>query len=52
MNLLTNLNREGTTIVMVIHSLHDSEFTHRVVNLFDGMIITEEQKREMGEMLL
>jgi putative ABC transport system ATP-binding protein len=52
MNLLTELNREGTTIVMVTHSLHDSEFAHRVVNLFDGQIITEEVKKELGEMLL
>ena len=52
MNLLTELNREGTTIVMVTHSLHDSEFAHRVVNLFDGQIITEEVKKQMGEMLL
>jgi putative ABC transport system ATP-binding protein len=48
MNLLT----EGTTIVMVTHSLHDSEFAHRVVNLFDGQIITEEVKQQMGEVLL
>ncbi|PWE00857.1 ABC transporter ATP-binding protein [Marinilabilia rubra] len=52
MNLLTELNREGTTIVMVTHSLHDSEFAHRVVNLFDGQIITEEVKKELGEMIL
>ncbi len=52
MNLLTELNREGTTIVMVTHSLHDSEFAHRVVNLFDGQILTEEVKKEVGEMLL
>ncbi len=52
MNLLTELNREGTTIVMVTHSLHDSEFAHRVVNLFDGQIITEEVKNKMGEVLL
>ncbi len=52
MNLLTELNREGTTIVMVTHSLHDSEFAHRVVNLFDGQIITEEVKKQMGEVLL
>ena len=52
MNLLTELNREGTTIVMVTHSLHDSAFAHRVVNLFDGQIITEEYKKEMGEMLV
>jgi len=52
MNLLTELNREGTTIVMVTHSLYDSEFAHRVVNLFDGQVITEEVKKELGEMLL
>lgn len=52
MNLLTELNREGTTIVMVTHSMHDSEFAHRVVNLFDGQIITEEVKKEMSEILL
>ncbi|MGE4586316.1 MAG: ABC transporter ATP-binding protein [Mangrovibacterium sp.] len=52
MNLLTELNREGTTIVMVTHSLHDSEFAHRVVNLFDGQIITEELKKQIGEVLL
>lgn len=52
MNLLTELNREGTTIVMVTHSMHDSEFAHRVVNLFDGQVITEEVKKQMGEMLV
>ncbi len=52
MNLLTELNREGTTIVMVTHSLHDSEFAHRVINLFDGQVITEELKKEMGEVLI
>lgn len=41
MNLLTELNREGTTIVMVTHSMHDADFAHRIVNLFDGQIITE-----------
>jgi len=50
MNLLTELNREGTTIVMVTHSLHDSGFSHRVINLFDGQIITEEVKMQMSEL--
>jgi putative ABC transport system ATP-binding protein len=45
MKLLTSLNSEGTTIVMVTHSLHDSEYAHRVVNLFDGHIVTENIKR-------
>jgi putative ABC transport system ATP-binding protein len=52
MNLLTELNREGTTIVMVTHSLHDSEFAHRVVNLFDGQIITEELRNQMEGVLI
>jgi putative ABC transport system ATP-binding protein len=52
MNLLTELNREGTTIVMVTHSLHDSDFAHRVINLFDGKVITEQVKKEMGEILV
>lgn len=44
MNLLTELNREGTTIVMVTHSLRDAGFAHRTINLFDGQIISEERK--------
>ncbi len=52
MNLLTELNKEGTTIVMVTHSLHDSEFAHRVVNLFDGAVLTEEVKKQLGEVLV
>jgi len=52
MNLLTELNREGTTIVMVTHSMHDSAFAHRVINLFDGQVITEEVKKQMGELLV
>lgn len=39
MNLLTELNREGTTIVMVTHSRHDASYTHRIINLFDGKIV-------------
>jgi putative ABC transport system ATP-binding protein len=41
MNLLTELNRAGTTIIMVTHSLENAAFAHRVINLFDGQIITE-----------
>ncbi len=41
MNLLTELNKAGTTIVMVTHSLENAAFAHRVINLFDGQIITE-----------
>ena len=38
-NLLSELNKEGTTIVMVTHSDHDAGFAHRIVNLFDGQIV-------------
>ncbi|EGJ71915.1 Phosphonate-transporting ATPase [Bacteroides coprosuis DSM 18011] len=41
MDLLTQLNQEGATIVMVTHSQHDASFAHRIVNLFDGSIVTE-----------
>jgi putative ABC transport system ATP-binding protein len=37
--LLTELNKEGTTIVMVTHSQHDAGFADRIVNLFDGYIV-------------
>ena len=41
MNLLTELNREGTTIIMVTHSQHDAGFAGRIINLFDGQVVTE-----------
>lgn len=47
MKLLTELNKEGATIVMVTHSDHDSQYAHRIVNLFDGQIVTENQNRAM-----
>ncbi|MRT93855.1 ABC transporter ATP-binding protein [Ancylomarina sp. 16SWW S1-10-2] len=46
MELLTELNREGTTIIMVTHSHRDSAYSHRVINLFDGKIVTEEILKE------
>lgn len=45
MNLLTQLNNEGTTIVMVTHSPSDAEKAHRIVQLFDGHIVTENIKK-------
>ena len=37
--LLSELNGEGTTIIMVTHSQHDASFAHRTVHLFDGNIV-------------
>ena len=41
MELLSELNKEGTTIVMVTHSQHDAGFAKRIINLFDGQVVTE-----------
>jgi putative ABC transport system ATP-binding protein len=41
MNLLSELNNDGTTIVMVTHSPTDAERAHRIVHLFDGQVVTE-----------
>jgi putative ABC transport system ATP-binding protein len=45
MNLLTELNKDGTTIVIVTHSPSDAEYSHRIVQLFDGHIVTENIKQ-------
>ncbi len=43
MNLLSELNQEGATILMVTHSVRDAGFAHRTINLFDGRVIIENQ---------
>ncbi|HAN17973.1 MAG: phosphonate ABC transporter ATP-binding protein [Bacteroidetes bacterium GWC2_33_15] len=45
MSLLSQLNSEGTTIVMVTHSPSDAEKAHRIVQLFDGHVVTENIKK-------
>mgnify|MGYP002509118132 CR=1 FL=1 len=42
MSLLTELNREGTTVVMVTHSDRDANMAHRIIHLFDGHIVKKE----------
>ena len=41
MELLSQLNSEGTTIVMVTHSQHDAAYANRIINLFDGQVVDE-----------
>ena len=41
MNLLTELNADGTTIIMVTHSQRDAGYAARIINLFDGQVVTE-----------
>ncbi len=45
MNLLENLNNDGTTIIMVTHSPAYAERANRIVHLFDGYIVTENIKQ-------
>ena len=45
MNLLTELNKDGTTIIMVTHSPSDADKAHRIVQLFDGHVVTENIKK-------
>lgn len=41
MQLLTELNEKGTTIVMVTHSEHDARYSHRIIRMLDGHSVTE-----------
>ena len=46
MNILTNLNESGTTIVMVTHSPTYAEYGNRIIHLFDGHVVTENMQEE------
>ncbi|MCT4587662.1 MAG: ABC transporter ATP-binding protein [Carboxylicivirga sp.] len=52
MKLLLELNKAGTTIVMVTHSQRDASYAHRVVNLFDGRVVTEQVKSAMPKVVM
>lgn len=41
MQLLTELNEAGTTVIMVTHSEHDARFAHRIIRLLDGKVVME-----------
>jgi len=41
MELLTDLNEQGTTIIMVTHSEHDAKFSHRIIRMLDGQTVFE-----------
>src|SRR5689334_6070425 len=41
MTLLTDLNEQGTTIIMVTHSEHDARYSHRIVRMLDGQTVLE-----------
>ena len=41
MQLLTDLNEKGTTVVMVTHSEHDARYSHRIIRMLDGQAVIE-----------
>lgn len=41
MELLTNMNEQGTTIIMVTHSEHDARYSHRIIRMLDGQTVME-----------
>lgn len=45
MNLLRELNSEGTTVIMVTHSQHDASYAQRILCLFDGELVTDVRSR-------
>jgi putative ABC transport system ATP-binding protein len=47
LKLLEELNHEGTTIVMVTHSAGHAERAHRIVQLFDGHVVTENIRKKI-----
>ncbi len=44
MSMLTELNKAGTTIIMVTHSQRDASYSHRIIHLFDGQVLSENLK--------
>jgi len=46
MKILGELHESGTTIVMVTHSPAYAEYSHRVIHLFDGHIVSENIQKE------
>lgn len=47
MELLSDLNRQGTTVIIVTHSQRDAMYAHRVIQLLDGQIVAENINRPM-----
>ena len=49
MELLRELNRQGTTIIIVTHSQRDATYAHRIIRLLDGKIVAENINRPLAE---
>lgn len=51
MDLLTSLNENGTSVIMVTHSEHDASFAHRTIKLLDGEIVSEKNIMSKGSLV-
>ena len=49
MEIISKLHQEGSTIIMVTHSDHDSHYSERIVRLFDGKVISEKSSHSKVE---
>lgn len=47
MEMLTDLNDKGTTIIMVTHSEHDARYSHRIIHMLDGQLVVENFLKEL-----
>ena len=48
MELLTELNEAGTTVIMVTHSDHDARYAHRIIRLLDGEVVLENVREQFS----
>ncbi|MDB5262620.1 MAG: transporter ATP-binding protein [Adhaeribacter sp.] len=48
MELLTELNEAGTTVIMVTHSEHDARYAHRIIRLLDGEVVMENVREQFS----
>ena len=46
MKMFDNLQEEGNTIILITHEREIAEHSQRIINLFDGMVKTDERRGE------
>jgi putative ABC transport system ATP-binding protein len=49
MKMLVTLNQEGTTILMVTHSMENASYSGRVIQLYDGRIASTQARQTNGQ---
>lgn len=46
MEIISSLHQDGSTVIMVTHSEHDARYSERIIRLFDGQILSENEIHE------